>query len=84
MTLQAVHTETRPVRASSLYCRWIREREESGELRAIWIDGEMRAFEGQLAGETNESALVDEPGGSPSSSKRAFAKTAVIELYKSS
>jgi hypothetical protein len=82
MTLQAVHTETRPVRASSLYCRWIREREESGELRAIWIDGEMRAFEGQLAGETNESALVDEPGGSGSSSKRAFAKTAVIELYK--
>jgi len=53
MTLQVVHTEGRPIRASSLYCCWIRV-PESAELRAIWIDSEMRAFEKQFAGEASE------------------------------
>ena len=63
MKLQVIHTETRPVQASSLYCYWIRVPDESGALRAVWIDSEMRAFEGQMEGEKSEGALIDEPDG---------------------
>ena len=80
MTLQVIHTEGRPIRASSLYCCWIRV-PESGELRAIWVDSEMRAFEKQFAGEANEGALVDKPGGSDWRTADECGE-AIIELYK--
>ena len=81
MTLQVVHTEGRPIRASSLYCCWIRV-PESAELRAIWIDSEMRAFEKQFAGEASEGALVDEPGGPGWRRAGERGEAAVTELYK--
>jgi len=54
---------------------------ENGELRAVWIDSEMRAFEQQMTRETSAGALVDEPGGSKQRSLRS-PETDVIELYK--
>jgi len=70
MTLQRVHMENAPRRASSLYCVWIPVPGESGaRLRAVWMDREMKEFERQFssalatAEELTESAL-DEPGGS--------------------
>lgn len=73
MTLQPVHMENAPRRASSLYCVWIAVPKESGtRLRAIWMDREMTEFAHQFApapatvaepGELAESAL-DAPRGS--------------------
>lgn len=83
MALQVVHTEKRPIRASSLYCCWIRVPGENGALRAIWIDSEMRPFEQQMAGATSEGALVDEPGGARRCSKEEGEPDA-IELYRGS
>ena len=83
MTLQAIHTENRPLRASSLYCCWIRMPGEHGELRAVWIDSEMRAFEQQMTQDASEGALVDEPGGSKQC-RTVTREADVIELYKRS
>lgn len=47
--LQAVYTEKGCRKASSLYCRWILvERKGGAQLVAVWIDSEMRAYEGQF------------------------------------
>ena len=66
--LQLIHQNAAAPRASSLYCRWIRERRSDRErLVAVWVDSEMRCFERELTGEADTGVLqqdaVDEPGG---------------------
>jgi hypothetical protein len=47
--LQAVHMKNRTPQASSLYCRWICVDRPGGlRLVAVWMDSEMRAFEGEF------------------------------------
>lgn len=65
--LQTVHQNEWAPRASSIYCRWIRDTRRPGApLAAVWIDNEMRCFEPQFApeaqGELQHDALED-PGG---------------------
>jgi len=79
MTLQLIHMENAPRRASSLYCVWILVPGKSGtHLRAVWMDREMKEFARQFApalataGELSESA-VDEPGGSQKRSEFVLA-----------
>jgi len=49
MKLQFIHKRNRVPKASSLYCRWISTGQgEGGRLVAIWMDREMRAFEGEF------------------------------------
>jgi hypothetical protein len=44
--LQSVHQEEATLRASSLYCQWIRGNRKTGApLVAVWIDRELRCFE---------------------------------------
>jgi len=46
---QAVHTKSTMPQASSLYCRWICvDRPGGSRLVALWMDSEMRAFEGEF------------------------------------
>ncbi len=66
--LQAVHHKKAAPRASSIYCRWIREsRGEQVHLVAVWIDSAMRCFERKLLAnsevETTHPSAVEEPGG---------------------
>ena len=63
MKLQFIHTRNGPPEASSLYCRWISTRQgEDGRLVAIWIDREMRAFEGGFTRETGTDWRVASVG----------------------
>jgi hypothetical protein len=64
--LQAIHQKAAAPRASSVYCRWIRNgREKGAPLVAVWIDSQMGCFEAEFAADpdtvTHDS--VDEPGG---------------------
>jgi hypothetical protein len=66
--LQAIHQKERAPRASSIYCRWIREERKDGEhLVAVWMDSEMRCFERECAPDQVEQTLqedaLEEPGG---------------------
>ena len=66
--LQAVHQEKTVARASSIYCRWIREeRGECVSLVAVWMDSEMRCFEQEFVlyadGEELCQDAITEPGG---------------------
>lgn len=68
MMLQTIHHEMRPPRASSIYCRWIRNEQGEGPLLvAVWIDSEMRSFEQEFASscvtETVQEGALEEPGG---------------------
>jgi hypothetical protein len=69
--LQTIHQIKDSARASSIYCRWIRNEQLPGSpLVALWIDSEMRGFEREFTPDSNtellsESAL-DEPGGAHS------------------
>ncbi len=48
--LQNIHQLRTAPRASSIYCRWIREnRKEGARLVAVWIDSQMRCFEREAA-----------------------------------
>jgi hypothetical protein len=65
--LQAIHQKKTAPRASSIYCRWIRENRREGErLVAVWIDNEMRCFERELVenseGEATRQDALEEPG----------------------
>jgi len=75
--LMTVHQKVRAPRASSIYCRWIRDtRREGAPLVTVWIDSNMSCFERQFvvkpeAGRFEEGAL-EEPGGAvPVVSRRA-------------
>ena len=66
--LQAIHQKEGAPRASSIYCRWIREVRKDGEhLVAVWMDSEMRCFERQCTPDQVEQTLqedaLEEPGG---------------------
>ncbi len=66
--LQAVHQEQTVARASSIYCRWIREeRGECVSLVAVWMDNEMRCFEQEFVSHGDDEELcqdaITEPGG---------------------
>jgi hypothetical protein len=72
-----VHQKGGAPRASSIYCRWIRDmRREGAPLVTVWIDSNMSCFERQFvakaeAGRFEEGAL-EEPGGAvPVASGRA-------------
>jgi hypothetical protein len=67
--LQTVHQERAAARASSIFCRWIRE-ERGGRVRlvAVWMDSEMRCFEAEFVsphrdGEKQCQDAIEEPGG---------------------
>jgi hypothetical protein len=65
--LQNIHQPAASSRASSIYCRWVRESSREGaHLIAVWIDSEMRCFERECTPasqpEVPQDAL-DEPGG---------------------
>lgn len=66
--LQTVHQERAATRASSIFCRWIRE-ERGGRVRvvAVWMDSEMRCFEQEFVlhgdGEKLRQDAMEEPGG---------------------
>lgn len=67
MMLQTIDRKKEVARASSIYCRWIRsEQREGSPLVAVWIDSEMRAFEGEFAGGSEaqplEESALEEPG----------------------
>jgi hypothetical protein len=52
MKLQFIHKTDSVPKASSLYCRWISAGQgEGGRLVAIWMDREMRVFEGEFVRE---------------------------------
>ncbi len=66
--LQTVHQERAAARASSIFCRWIREeRGERVRLVAVWMDSEMRCFEQESASRGDGEKLcqdaMEEPGG---------------------
>ncbi len=66
--LQTVHQNQGAPRASSIYCRWIREnRNEGTRLVAVWIDSNMRCFEREFPSPCDEEVLqqdaLEEPGG---------------------
>jgi hypothetical protein len=68
--LQAVHQKEAPARASSIYCRWIRENRELGApLVAVWMDSEMRCFERELSSNAGlrsaHPGAMQEPGEVP-------------------
>lgn len=69
MKLQFIHNRNSAPRASSLYCQWISTRQgEGGRLVAIWMDREMRAFEGEFLHEARidgQAAGVEEVTGDP-------------------
>ena len=65
--LQNIHQQAVAHRASSIYCRWVREPScEGARLIAVWIDSEMRCFEREFTPapqpEVPQDAL-EEPGG---------------------
>ena len=66
MMLQTIHQQKGLPRASSIYCRWIRN-EEGSPLVAVWIDSEMCGFEREFASspvtESVQEGALDEPGG---------------------
>jgi hypothetical protein len=67
MKLQFIHEKSSLPGASSLYCQWISTRQgKGGRLAAIWMDQEMRAFEGEFAreaGTDEQAASVGEVSG---------------------
>jgi hypothetical protein len=68
MILQTIHPQKGSTRASSIYCRWIRnEPKEGSPLVAVWIDSEMRGFEQEFASRSvtdpAQEGALDEPGG---------------------
>jgi hypothetical protein len=69
MKLQFIHKTNSALKASSLYCQWISTGQgEGGRLVAIWMDREMRAFEGESsheAGMDGQVAGVAEVTGDP-------------------
>jgi len=51
--LQTIHQKGGAPRASSIYCKWIRDiAREGAPLVAVWIDSAMRAFEREIASES--------------------------------
>jgi hypothetical protein len=75
--LMTVHQKGRAPRASSIYCRWIRDtRREGAPLVTVWIDSNMSWFERQFvvkpeAGRFEERALEERGGAVPVVSGRA-------------
>jgi hypothetical protein len=66
--LKVIHQKEGAPRASSIYCRWIREERKDGEhLVAVWMDSEMRCFEREYSENSVEQLqhedALDEPGG---------------------
>jgi hypothetical protein len=66
--LQNIHQLRAAPRASSIYCRWIREnRREGARLVAVWMDSQMRCFEREVATaselEMQQQDALEEPGG---------------------
>lgn len=66
--LQVIHQKERAPRASSIYCRWIREARKDGDhLVAVWMDSEMRCFEREFTVDPADQLLqedaLEEPGG---------------------
>ena len=81
--LQAVHQENAAARASSIFCRWIRE-ERGGRvsLVVVWMDSAMRCFEQEFvlrpdAEELREGA-PEQPGGAGTTRSRRW--TSSIEI----
>jgi hypothetical protein len=66
--LQTVHQKGPAARASSIFCRWIRE-ERGGRVKllAVWMDSEMRCFEQEFVAHGDGEGLwqdaIEEPGG---------------------
>jgi hypothetical protein len=66
--LQRIHKTERVPQASSLYCHWICVDRPEGntQLIAIWIDNEMRIFEGELESapslEPQAEGVSEDPG----------------------
>jgi hypothetical protein len=59
MNLQFIHKTNSAPKASSLYCQWISPGQgEGGRLVAIWMDWEMRAFEGEFVREARTDGQV--------------------------
>lgn len=86
--LQAIHQKDGPGRASSIYCRWIRsDQREGSPLVAVWIDSEMRAFEGEFVASCDapllEGGALEEPGRRVAAQSRNHAVTVEIPLYVS-
>jgi hypothetical protein len=73
--LQTVHQKEWAPRASSIYCRWIRDTRRPGApLVAVWIDEEMRCFEPQFAADAQaelQRDALEDPGGAAVGSTRA-------------
>ncbi len=66
--LRVIHQKESIPRASSLYCRWIRENlKEGARLVAVWIDSDMRCFEREFAPsqglELSQLEALEDPGG---------------------
>ncbi|MGB7727401.1 MAG: hypothetical protein WBL50_05175 [Candidatus Acidiferrum sp.] len=81
--LQAVHQEKAVARASSIFCRWIREeRGERVRLVAVWMDSEMRCFEPEFVSHGDGEELcqdaMEEPGGIWAIPTRGW--TGIIEI----
>lgn len=65
--LPTIHREEGAPQASSIYCRWIRERrKDSVRLVAVWIDRNMRYFELEFPSDSQPELLQqdawDDPG----------------------
>jgi len=79
--LQAIHQKGGAPRASSIYCKWIRDNTREGApLVAVWIDSEMRAYEREFASESEllGQGVLEEPGGGPSPARQG--QITIIEL----
>jgi hypothetical protein len=66
--LQNIHQRRAAPRASSIYCRWMREnRKEGTRLVAAWIDSQMRCFGREVARaselEMQQQDALEGPGG---------------------
>jgi hypothetical protein len=84
--LQAVHQKAGGPRASSIYCKWIRDhRRDGAPVVAVWIDSEMRTFEREFSSEPEllgQSALED-PGGTRTFESQRQTTTIEITTYRS-
>ncbi len=81
MKLQFIHKKENAPKASSLYCQWISSGQgEGGRLVAVWMDREMRAFEGEFVCGTRAEGQV---AGVADHEARTLARPAIVPKRES-
>ncbi len=81
MKLQFIHKKESAPKASSLYCQWINSGQgEGGRLVAVWMDREMRAFEGEFS---HKAGIDGQVAGVADRAARTPARPAIVPKRES-